>query len=152
MKRSALLLLPLLLLGACASPKSHLQFGVGNGTQTLPQLPLQDVELRMDGKKVAEFEHIPPVKTGFSKPLKGSVPRQLELLWTDAKGQKHREVVETAAIVAPDFKGQLVLQVNEDQQVSVHPVEAPDGELSIIPWAVPEDWEGNLNFPGFEQE
>ena len=149
-QRALLLFCASLLLGVmgCASKSNTYQIGVGN-SNTME--PITDAQIVADGKVRREFERIGPHKMAGTPPKKGRLPETLTILWVDAQGVKHSAEIPSDSYAAGQrFVGQLVLQVDANQQVSVYSVEGPREELSLIPWNAPEDWEGTVGIPGME--
>jgi|GEM_PF-1088976 len=138
----------LLLLAACATGKSHYQINVGNGH---PATPVRDVRVAADGKELPEFERIAPSKVAASKPRKGSLPDEITVSWTSADGTVHSDVVQVDDRVRSGFTGQLILEITPEETVTLTPVDSGDKELSTMPWAMPESWEGAVSIPGMEE-
>lgn len=119
---------------------------MGNGN---PALSVQDVKLFLDGKAQHEFSVIAPNKMAAGKPQRGPLPGTLTVVWKDVKGEPHTETVKLdATTVRPDFKGQLVLEITENNAVTLTEVPSSGKELSVMPWAMPEAWEGSVSIPG----
>lgn len=144
---SPVLFLPLLLtLSGCMSTAANYQVNVGNGN---PALPVQQVKVFVDGKEQSEFPVIAPNKMAAGKPRKGSLPETMTVVWRDAEGNPFQETVRLATHeTRPDFKGQLVLEITEKNQLTLTEVASSGKELSVMPWAMPEAWEGSVSIPG----
>lgn len=143
--KTAFLLLCLLWVSACTSNKANYQVNVGNGN---PRLPVQNVELKLNGQTERNFEIIAPNKVAAAKPIKGTLPNTLTVTWQDASGEKFVKTVNIDATTRPDFKGQLVLEITEENTLTITEVPSSGSELSTMPWAMPEAWEGSVSIPG----
>jgi hypothetical protein len=148
MRNLSFALLFLCLASACVSSKPRYQINVGNGS---PTTPIRDVRLSVDGREWGSFNSIAPNKLAASKPRSGDAPKELGLSWVDAEGKAQSTTVSALPLTAGDFRGQLVVQIDADQSVKVTPVPSTDSKVSILPWAVPEAWEGSIGIPGMDQ-
>ncbi|MGA0369138.1 MAG: hypothetical protein ACO3N7_06775 [Kiritimatiellia bacterium] len=147
MKLTGLILLSAFLFGGCATRRANFQVNVGNGS---PQLPIQNVELELDGKVQGEFKVIAPNKMAAAKPMKGDLPETLTVRWKDPEGNAFEQTLQIDATTRPDFTGQLVLEVSEQNVLTLTEVPSNGTELSTLPWAMPEAWEGSVMIPGME--
>jgi hypothetical protein len=68
----------------------------------------------------------------------------------DAEGVRHEARIPVAKEVRPGFKGQLVVEITEENTLTLTQVESSGTELSTLPWAMPEAWEGSVQLPGME--
>lgn len=141
-------ILALLWLGGCASNRSHYQINVGNGR---PGAAVRDVRVQADGKDLPEFKVIAANKLAATKPRKGALPEAVSVSWVDPEGNRVTESVPLAEEVRPGFTGQLVLEITPENTLTLTAVESGGQELSTMPWAMPEAWEGSVNMPGFEE-
>jgi hypothetical protein len=136
----------LLLLSGCMSNAAKFQVNVGNGN---PSLPVQHVKVFVDGKEQSEFLVIAPNKMAAGKPQKGNLPETMTVVWKDAEGKDFQETVRLEVnMTRPDFTGQLVLEITEKNTVTLTEVPSSGKELSVMPWAMPEAWEGSVSIPG----
>ncbi len=147
MIRFFLLSLSLFLLSACSTGRAKYQVNVGNGN---PQLPVQDVQLLMDGKVQKEFKVIAPSKVAATKSHKGDLPETLTVAWKDAGGEAFQETIRIDVTTRPDFTGMLVLDITESNKLTLTEVPSTAKDFSEIPWNVPESWEGSVSIPGME--
>ena len=138
-----------LLLTSCASSNPRYQINVGNGS---PDKAIRDVHLTVDGREWGRFASIAPSKLAASKPRNGALPGEMNLTWKDAEGVDQAATISSIPLTSGDFRGQLVVQIEADQSVNVIPVPATDARASILPWAVPEAWEGSIGIPGMDQQ
>jgi len=147
-KCAAIFLGLLLLASGCATNHANYQVNVGNGN---PQLPVQNVQLMLDGKMQNTFKVIAPNKMAAGKPKKGTLPASLTVSWQDPEGESHEKTVRIDATTRPDFTGQLVLQISENNNLSLTEVPSNGTELSTMPWNMPESWEGAVSIPGMDE-
>jgi hypothetical protein len=138
------LTLCLLLLG-CGS--ARYQINVGNGN---PRLPIQQVMVEADDREVGEFSVIAPSKVAAAKPRGGDLPEKISVRWVDTKGEVHTATIPVGEAIRPDFKGQLVVEITEENSLTLTQVESSGEELSALPWALPEAWEGSVQMPGMQ--
>lgn len=141
---SAILLIALVLTG-CGSARYQVNIGNGN-----PRYSVQEVEVSADDKRLNTFPVIAPSKVAAAKPRGGDLPEALVLNWVDAEGNPHTDQVPIAGTVREDFRGQLVVEITEENTLTLTQVESAGKELSTLPWALPEAWEGSVILPGME--
>jgi hypothetical protein len=147
MKGFLLLSISSLLMISCATNRANYQVNVGNGNS---RLPVQNVELKLDDKTRGEFEIIAPNKVAAAKPRKGDLPESLTVSWQDASGETFSESVEIDRMTRPDFKGQFVLEITKENTLTLTEIPSSGTELSTLPWAMPESWEGSVSIPGMD--
>jgi len=138
----------LLVLGsACATTGSsaRVQVNVGNGH---PSSPVRNVKMRVDDQELPGFAQIAPNKVAASRPLRGEIPQTISIEWLDIDGNPHRGSVEVQPHLREDFRGQLLVEITRENQLTLTEVPSMDGELSTMPWALPESWEGSVQIPG----
>ncbi|MDF3127902.1 hypothetical protein P0Y35_01705 [Kiritimatiellaeota bacterium B1221] len=135
------------LLAACTTGRAKYQVNVGNGN---PQLPVQDVQLRLDGKVQNEFTVIAPNKIAASKSRKGDLPETLTVAWKDVEGKPYEETIRIDVTTRPDFTGMLVLNITEANKLTLTEVPSTAKDYSEMPWNMQEDWEGSVSLPGME--
>lgn len=141
----SLVLVGTLFLTACGG--ARYQVNVGNGH---PRFPVQEVEVTADEKKFTSFPVIAPSKVAAAKPRRGNLPETLEVSWVDVEGNSHQATVPVSQQVRQGFKGQLVVEITQENAVTLTQVESSGDELSTLPWAMPEAWEGSVTLPGME--
>ncbi|MDA3874049.1 MAG: hypothetical protein PF795_08815 [Kiritimatiellae bacterium] len=142
-----LLLIPGLMTG-CVSGGSRYQVNVGNGN---PTLPIQDVHVKADGEALPDFPVIAPSKVAAGRPLKGDLPDQITVSWKDPNGRHFEKTLPVKSEVRPDFRGQLVFEITADNKLTMTEVASEGSELSTMPWAMPESWEGSIQVPGMNE-
>jgi hypothetical protein len=146
-------LFPVLLLAAlaagCATGGKRYQVNVGNGRPGLP--PVREVEVALDGKTTRRFAQIAPQKTAATRPRSGALPETVTVRWTDPRGGRHEKTLEVGPELDPAFRGQLLVHIHPDDTVELKPLASTGDEISIIPWNVPETWEGSISVPGFNE-
>jgi hypothetical protein len=145
--KTLLLCVTMFLLTSCATNRANYQVNVGNGNSSLP---VQNVELKLNDKTQGEFAVIAPNKVAAAKPRKGVLPESLTVSWQDASGEKFVETVKLDSTTRPDFKGQLVLEITKENTLTITEVPSSGAELSTMPWAMPENWEGSISIPGMD--
>ena len=142
---AAYLLSAILLLSGCGG--ARYQVNVGNGS---PRLPVQSVEVSADSRGIGEFSVIAPSKVAAAKPRGGDLPKEIGGSWVDAGGNPHQGTLKVGDEVRPDFKGQLVVEITDENTLTLTQVESSGEELSTLPWALPEAWEGSIQMPGMQ--
>ncbi|WFB34601.1 hypothetical protein P3T73_10550 [Kiritimatiellota bacterium B12222] len=136
-----------LILSGCATGAKY-QVNVGNDN---PEWPVQNVQVLLDDKTEYEFARIAPSKVAAAKPKKGEIPKEVTVTWQDVNGEKFEAVmVIDTTMIRPDFKGQLVLAITVENTVTITEVPSEGKELSTMPWAMPESWEGSVSIPGMD--
>lgn len=144
MKRILILFLPVFLTVGCASTNRH-QITVGNEH---PSLSLREVRVEADGRFLRKFHHIGPLRQGVLKPGRGAPPEVIEVSWLDAEGTRRHARVEPSD---PEFRGQIAIYINLDHSTGLALVAPEEGGLSILPWNMPEAWEGSIMLPGMNE-
>lgn len=134
-----------LLLTGCGS--ARYQINVGNGN---PRLPVQNVTVEADNREVGDFSVIAPAKVAAAKPRGGDLPEEIRVRWVDTEGEVHTATIPVGQAIRPDFKGQLVVEITEENSLTLTQVESSGEELSALPWALPEAWEGSVQMPGMQ--
>lgn len=142
---SAGVLLACILFMGCGP--ARYQVNVGNGS---PRLPVQQVEVSADNRDIGSFAVIAPSKVAAAKPRGGDLPEEITVSWVDAAGQPHERVLKVRQEVDTDFKGQLVVEITDQNALTLTRVESSGEELSTLPWALPEAWEGSIQMPGMQ--
>lgn len=143
-----LFLIILVLVSGCISGGSRYQVNVGNQNSTLP---IQNVRVVADGDALPEFPVIAPSKVAAGRPLKGDLPMQITVSWRDPTGTSFQETLPVKSKVRSDFRGQLVFEITEDNKLTMTEVASEGSELSTMPWAMPESWEGSIQVPGMNE-
>lgn len=138
----------LLMSTGCVTGGSRYQVNVGNGN---PALPIQNVRLKADGNALPDFPVIAPSKVAAGRPLKGELPEQITVSWRDPSGKNFKETLAVRSQVRPDFRGQLVFDISADNKLTLTEVASEGSELSTMPWAMPESWEGSIQVPGMNE-
>ena len=146
-RQLSLLSVLLLMLSGCSSTKPQYQVSVGNAHS---QKAVQDVQLIIDGEPSEAFPLIAAAKEAASKPRSGTLPKELRVTWKDADGQQHDQQVEVSGPELDRFKGNLICEISKTNTLKLHAVPSLEEELSVIPWASPENWEGSIGIPGME--
>jgi len=139
------MLVAVMFLSGCGG--ARYQINVGNGSA---RVPVQNVELSADDKKLSTFPVIAPAKVAAAKPRGGDLPEQINVRWEDAEGTPHEGSVEVTERVPRGFRGQFVVEITRDNTLTLTRVESSGEELSTLPWAMPEAWEGSVQLPGME--
>jgi len=138
-------LLACALLTGCGA--ARYQINVGNGSS---RLPIQQVTVEADNREIGSFPVIAPAKVAAAKPRGGNLPQEIAVRWIDAEGETHERSIPVGDQVRPDFKGQLVVEVSKENTLTLTQVESSGAELSTLPWAMPEAWEGSIQLPGMQ--
>jgi hypothetical protein len=123
------------------------QINIGNGHS---ETAITDVKVHVNDNLKKQYMMIPPQKTGVMQPKSGELPNHVEVHWTDRDGVNHSETVEISSRIQSAFHGKIFLEISEDNQLTLTPVENVDSGGSELPWDLPEDWEGSINFPGMQ--
>lgn len=138
----------LLMVTGCVSGGSRYQVNVGNGN---PALPVQNVRVTADGDALPEFSVIAPSKVAAGRPLKGDLPEQITVSWTDPDRERFQETLPVRSTVRAEFRGQLIFEITPENKLTMTEVASDGSELSTMPWAMPESWEGSIQVPGMNE-
>jgi hypothetical protein len=143
----AFTLLAFLLLTGCTTTGRY-QITVGNGN---PKDPVRNVEVSADNKPLRTFNQITAQKTGATKPRNDELPQMVTLNWVDSSGTAHSGEINLAEAVDKDFTGYIAVQINPDHTLRLDTQASVEETFSPIPWNSPEDWEGSISIPGFNE-
>jgi hypothetical protein len=149
MKYFLLNLLPLLFLTACVSRGPQYQISIGNEH---PEQSLRDVEVLGDGRRLQQFPTIGPNKSAALKPRTGTPPAELTVRWTAPDGSSREQTLAPRQDMPVNFEGMVFVKINPDQQSELQRIAFTSDDDSILPWNVPESWEGSVGFPGMTEE
>jgi hypothetical protein len=148
MKHTFALLFSLMLLAGCATRGPNFQITVGNEHS---QRSLRNVEIIGDGRSLHEFSRIGPVKSAAMRPRRGSPPLDLTVRWTDPDGNRHEQTFNPRTDLPADFEGMIFVKIGADQSPELVHIAATADDASILPWNVPETWEGSIGIPGMNE-
>ncbi|MEX2608270.1 MAG: hypothetical protein WD708_13090 [Kiritimatiellia bacterium] len=137
-----------IVISGCVTGGARYQVNVGNEN---PGSPVRDVQVEADGERLPDFPVIAPSKVAAGRPRKGDLPDQITISWRDPGGKRYRETLPVKSEVQPDFKGQLVFEITVDNKLTLTEVAFEGSELSTMPWAMPESWEGSIQVPGMNE-
>lgn len=137
----------LALMGFTGCGSARYQINIGNGN---PQYSVQNVQVSDEKSELSSFEIIAPNKVAAAKPRRGDLPQSLQVTWQDPEGTQHTDQVSVSGTVREDFRGQLVVEITPENKLTLTKVESSGKELSTLPWALPEAWEGSIVLPGME--
>lgn len=144
MKSAFLLLIPVLMFG-CVNRGPQFQISVGNEHT---ERSLRNVEIIGDGRTLHEFSRIGPVKSAALRPRRGAPPLDLTVRWTDHQGVRHQQHFSPREDMPIDFTGMLFVKISPDEPPELVRIAATTDDASILPWNVPETWEGSIGIPG----
>ncbi len=134
-----------LLLTACVTTGPRYQISVGNEHA---QRSLRNVEILADGLLLQEFSRIGPVKSAALRPRRGAPPLELTVRWTDPEGNRLEQSFHPRQDMPVDFQGMLFVKIGTGQQSELVRIASTSDDESILPWNVPESWEGSIGIPG----
>ncbi len=133
------------LLGGCVTQGPRYQISVGNEH---PQRSLREVEVLGDGRTLQEFSRIGPTKSAALRPRRGAPPLELTVRWTNPEGNRFEQSFNPREEMPVNFEGMLFVKIGEDQHSELVRIAATSDDESILPWNVPETWEGSIGIPG----
>ena len=145
MKTIASLALLLLLLTGCVTRGPRYQISVGNEHS---QRSLRDVEILADGRNVQEFSRIGPSKSASMRPRRGVPPADLTVRWTDHEGHRHVQNFHPRENMPVNFEGMIFVKIDASQNSELLRIASTSDDESILPWGIPENWEGSIGIPG----
>lgn len=140
--------LSLLFFVGCATRGPQHQVAIGNAH---PQMSVRDVMVMVDGRVAREFSQIGGQKIAALRPRRGTVPEEITVTWTDPDGRPRRETLRPTIPPTERFRGQILLEIQADQVVSLWQIESTEADPSPLPWATPETWEGTIGIPGLDE-
>lgn len=129
----------------CATTAPRYQLSIGNEHG---QRSLRDVQVVADGRVLQEFSRIGPVKSAALRPRRGVPPLELTVRWTDPEGRRQEQSFAPRQDMPVDFEGMLFVKIAADQQTELVRIASTRDDASILPWNVPESWEGSIGIPG----
>lgn len=137
----------ILLLGVtgCVTRGPRYQISVGNEHA---QRSIRNVEVIGDGRPLQEFSRIGPVKSAALRPRRGAPPLELTVRWSDPDGNRFEQSFHPRENMPVDFQGMLFVKIGADQQTELVRIASTADDDSILPWNVPESWEGSIGIPG----
>jgi hypothetical protein len=140
--------LPGLLLLSCASTPTRYQISVGNED---PARAIREVQVLADGRVVREFARIGPSKSASLQPRKGAPPEQLRVRWVDAEGARREAEFSPRQDMPADFQGLVFVRITPEGETELQRIVHTRDDQSILPWNVPESWEGSIGIPGMNE-
>ncbi|MCC5845031.1 MAG: hypothetical protein JJU05_12345 [Verrucomicrobia bacterium] len=142
-------LFPLLILSVCVTGcvtrGPRYQISVGNEHD---QRSIRDVEVLADGRTLHEFSRIGPVKSAALRPRRGAPPLELTVRWSDPEGNRFEQSFNPREDMPVDFQGMIFVKIGTDQRGELMRIASTSDDESILPWNVPESWEGSIGIPG----
>lgn len=129
----------------CVTRGPRYQVSIGNED---PALSLRDVEVIGDGRTLQTFSAIGPSKSAALRPGNGAPPLNLVVRWTDPKGVRHESDFNPREDMPVNFEGMIFVKITSAQKAELLRIAATSDDDSILPWNVPENWEGSIGIPG----
>ena len=152
MKKRMLVGLLGLFLGLCAGCKTT-QSGFGLRVSNNSDVKVTDVEVRLDGRVAYQAAQLKPREI-MLEPLRigGGGPAETLVRWKNTDGEVVEKVFKPETALARNFKGQIDMEIKSATEVAMFSVMREAREGSVIPWNIPEAWEGSPSIPGLSSE